>query len=85
MGEPKLRRQHWNRAAVSFEERFKVRPKVAASSKWRRLAQLQRDREWEREYAEARALWRAGQAAVFPPGTYWLRRFAGVAVVAQSP
>ncbi|PRP90712.1 hypothetical protein ENSA7_82420 [Enhygromyxa salina] len=66
---------------VSYEKRFTVTPKVAASCKWRRLAQLQRDREWEREYACARELWLAGDSAVvFPAGTYWLRRFAGVTV-----
>jgi REP element-mobilizing transposase RayT len=85
MGLRKLGKQHWNRAAASFEERFGLTPKVAASSKWQRLAQLQRDREWEREYAVARAQWRAGEAAVFPAGTYWLRRFAGVAVAEQPP
>lgn len=85
MGQRKLGKQDWKRAAVSFEERFGVTPKVAASSKWQRLAQLQRDREWEREYAAARALWRAGEPAVFPAGTYWLRRFVGGAVVEQPP
>ena len=80
MGVKKLVQQRWSRAVKTFEERFKLTPKVAASSKWRRLAQLQRNREWEREYAAARALWLAGEPAVFPAGTYWLRRFAGVAV-----
>ncbi|KIG16849.1 transposase [Enhygromyxa salina] len=84
MGLRKLARQDWNRPAVSYEERFTVTPKVAASSKWHRLAQLQRNRDWEREYAEARALWRDGKPAVFPAGTYWLFRFAGV-TVAQRP
>jgi putative transposase len=85
LGILKLRKQHWNRAPKSFEERFKVTPKVAASSKWSVLAELQRDREWERQYAAARALQRAGRPAVFPAGTYWMRRFAGVAVAAQPP
>ncbi|PRQ04073.1 hypothetical protein ENSA5_11210 [Enhygromyxa salina] len=85
MGPRKLARQHWNRVAMSFEERFTVAPKVAASSVWRRLAQLQRDRDWERKYAEARAAWRMGKPAVFPAGTYWLRRFAGVSVAQHPP
>jgi putative transposase len=76
----KLARQHWNRAPQSFEERFTVAPKHAASSKWLVLAELQRDREWERLYAVARALLRGGERAVFPLGTYWMRCFAGVAV-----
>jgi hypothetical protein len=85
MGLQKLAKQDWNRPAVSFEERFGLTPKVAASSVWQRLAQLQRDREWEREYAAARAQWLAGAPVVFPAGTYWLRRFAGVAVAQHPP
>jgi hypothetical protein len=85
MGLQKLAKQDWNRAAVSFEERFALTPKVAASSVWQRLAQLRRDREWEREYAAARAQWLAGAPVVFPAGTYWLRRFAGVAVAQHPP
>jgi hypothetical protein len=83
MGLRKLANQAWNRAPKSFEERFTVTPKYAASSKWLVLAELQRDRDWERRYADARALLRAGMAAVFPAGTYWLWRFAGVVVAAQ--
>ena len=85
MGPTKLARQHWNRAPRSFEERFEVTPHVARSSKWLVLAELQRDREWEREYAAARERWLAGKPAVFPAGTYWLRRFAGVDVAARAP
>ena len=85
MGLAKLARQHWSRAPWSFEERFKVTPKVAASSKWLVLAELQRNRKWERQYAAARELWLTGEPALFPAGTYWLRRFAGVDVAAQAP
>jgi putative transposase len=85
MGLRKLAKQHWNRAPKSFEERFTVAPKHAASSKWLVLAELQRDREWERQYAAARALLRTGKPAVFPVGTYWMRCFAGVSVAGQPP
>jgi hypothetical protein len=85
MGPVKLAGQRWNRAPQSFEERFAVTPKHAASNRWRVLAEVQRDREWERQYAAARALLLAGKPAVFPAGTYWMRRFAGVDVAAQAP
>lgn len=86
MGLRKLAKQGWNQVARNFEERFQQTPKVATGSRWLRLAQLQRDREWEREYAVARERWLAGDAAVvFPAGTYWLRRFAGVAVAEHPP
>jgi putative transposase len=84
MGRKKLAKQGWSQVPRSFEERFGVTPKYAGSSKWLVLAELQRDREWERQYATARELLRAGKPAVFPVGTYWMRCFAGV-VVAQSP
>jgi len=85
LGLRKLAKQRWNCVPQSFEERFKVAPKYAASSKWLVIAELQRDREWERQYAAARAVLRAGERAVFPAGTYWLSRFAGVEVAAQPP
>ncbi|WP_146659766.1 hypothetical protein [Enhygromyxa salina] len=85
MGVRKLARQRWSDVAQSVEERFTVAPKHAGSSKRRVLVEIGRDREWERQYAAARALMLAGKPAVFPAGTYWLRRFAGVAVAAQAP
>ena len=85
VGVRKLAKQGWRQAPTSFEQRFRVAPRVAASSRWLRLAQLQRDRGWERAYAAARELWLAGELAEFPSGTYWLRRFAGVAVASGSP
>jgi putative transposase len=85
MGVLELTKEHWNRAPRSFEKRFTIAPGVAASCGQKRRAELQRDRDWEREYAAARALQRAGQRAVFPAGTYWMRRFAGVEVAERPP
>ena len=84
MGERKLAKEHWNRSPTSWENRFTVTPKVAASCRWRRLAQLQRDRDWERRYAEELAKHRRDKTGVFPPGTYWLRVHCNVQV-AQAP
>jgi hypothetical protein len=42
---------------------------------------LVRNRAFAVEYASARERWHAGAAAVFPPGTYWLQRFASVPVL----
>ena len=84
MGPVKLARQPWDRAPRSFDERFEVTPHVAGPSKWSVRAELQRNREWERQYAAARELWLTGKPAVFPAGTYWLRRFAGVDVAARA-
>lgn len=85
MGRRKLMKQRWDQAPRSREDRFTIAPQVAASSTWLVLAELQRDEAWEKDYAEARACLLAGKPAVFPAGTYWLRRFAGVEVLEQPP
>ena len=85
MGVRKLARKSWKCTAQTFEERFTIAPKHAGSSKKQVEAELGREREWKRQYAAARELLLAGKPAVFPAGTYWLRRFAGVDVAAQAP
>jgi hypothetical protein len=80
MGTHKVQRQRWDAAPKSFEQRFTQAPGVAASSRWLLVAELKRDRAWERVYASARSALLAGEEALFPNGTYWLRHFAGVAV-----
>jgi hypothetical protein len=37
-----------------------------------------RNKTFEQLYAEARALFQKGAAALFPAGTWWLRIFCGV-------
>jgi hypothetical protein len=85
MGRDKLLKQHWNHVPQTPEARYRVAPRIAASSRWLVLAELQRDRVWERAYALARERLRAGLDAIFPSGTYWLRRFAGVVVDVHGP
>jgi putative transposase len=85
MGERKLAKDRWDRRATSWEDRFTIVPKVAASCRWKRLAQLQRNSRWEREYAKRRDELRAGEKPVFPQGTYWLRLHAGVPVATAPP
>jgi putative transposase len=73
--------QSWRDHPASCEPRRNLRPRVAARSKWPRLEALLRNRVFAVEYADARTRWRDGAPAVFPPGTYWLRRFASVPVL----
>jgi hypothetical protein len=54
---------------------------VASRSKWARIEALLRNRLFAPESASARARGRDGASAVFPPGTYWLQRFASVTVL----
>jgi len=84
LGELRIRRQRWNTRPNSYKARFGKTPKVAAHSKWARIAALQRNRLWERAYGEALDARLRGDDVEFPYGTYALRRFAGVRV-AQAP
>jgi len=73
--------QSWRDQPGSYEPRRNLRPQIAAPNKWARIEALLRNRAFVVDYADARARWRAGAQAVFPPGTYWLRRFAAVPVL----
>ena len=80
LGRRAVLRQSWRDSPTSREPRRNLRPRVAARSKWARIAALQRNKEWQRAYRDARLAWLAGLPGVFPHGTYWLRRFANVTV-----
>jgi hypothetical protein len=53
---------------------------VAARNREDRILKLRSNRAWQDDYKTVRLLWLAGFDVEFPFGTYWLRRFAGVAV-----
>jgi hypothetical protein len=82
LGRAAILRQSWKSAPTTFEKRRQMSPRIAAGNMWNRIEALTRNRFFVRAYAEARALWLAGIETVFPPGTYWLRRFAAVPVAA---
>jgi hypothetical protein len=73
--------QSWRASPASVEPRRNLRPRVASRSKWARIEALLRNRAFAIEYASARERWRDCVPAVFPPGTYWLQRFASVPVL----
>jgi putative transposase len=57
----------------------KVNPRVAARNKWQRIEALRRNKAFQLAYAAARDAFKLGLGNVmFPEGTYWLARFAGV-------
>ena len=80
LGRRGVRKQSWRDRPNSDAPRFGLRPQVACRNKWGRIEALQRNRHFLDAYYQARVLWLAGQPALFPPGTYWLRRFANVPV-----
>jgi hypothetical protein len=80
LGRQRVLRQSWRDSPPSHEPRRGLRPRVAARNKWIRIMRLQRNKEWQASYREARLHWLAGVPVEFPTGTYWLRRFANVRV-----
>ena len=67
----------------SHEARRQLNPRVASANKWARIEALQRNKAFLAAYRAARDLWKVGVAAIFPAGTYWLRKFAGVTCDAE--
>jgi REP element-mobilizing transposase RayT len=84
LGRRGVLRQSWRDSPTSQEPRRGLRPRVAARSEWSRRQALQRNRVFIEAYRAARKLWLAGKAAIFPRGTFWLRRFAHVQVAGAT-
>ena len=82
LGRRAVLRQSWSGSPTTFEPRRNLRPRVAARSKWSRIAALLRNHAFVKAYQRARAAMLMGISVPFPPGTYWLRRFVGVPVEA---
>jgi REP element-mobilizing transposase RayT len=80
LGRSEVLRQHPTDRPQSWEARRQLNPHVVSVNRWARIEALQRNKGFLAAYRAARDLWKAGVAAVFPSGTYWLRRFAGVPV-----
>lgn len=80
LGRYAVLRQSWRDSPTSREPRRGLRPTFVARSIWALLERSQRKRRWQSEYRQCRDLLLAGARAVFPHGTYWLRRFFGVEV-----
>ena len=82
LGRRAILAQEWQAAPTTYEPRRQLSPRVASRDAWARVAALIRNRWFVRAYQEARRVWLAGESVLFPPGTYWLRRFARVEIAA---
>ena len=80
LGRRAILKESWRDRPSSHEPRRELSPRVAARDKWARIETLLRDRAFRVAYRAARAAWLLGERAIFPAGTYWLRRFAAVPV-----
>ena len=71
--------QSWSSRPKPAEPKRKMSPRVAAVNKWRRLEAILGNKAFLRAYRAAREAFSAGiRTALFPQGTYWLKRFANV-------
>jgi putative transposase len=58
-----------------------LNPRLAAIDPWRRLETIRRLKSFVIAYREAMEQFKAGvHDVVFPPGTYWMKRFGGATV-----
>jgi putative transposase len=80
VGRAKVVRQRPTDRPRSHEPRRQLSPRVASPNKWARIEALQRNKAFITAYRAARDMWQSGLDTLFPWGTYWLRRFAGVLV-----
>lgn len=86
LGRRRVLRQSWRDRPSSHEPRGRrLRPRIAGRSILARVEAHQRIRAFQTRYSETRQRWRDGLPAVFPQGTYWLARFANVAVEGMPP
>jgi hypothetical protein len=78
VGRKAVLRQHWNDSPNTYEPRRGLSPRVACTNKWARIEALQRNQSFLDGYRGARADHLAGRYALFPAGTWWLCRYAGL-------
>lgn len=78
VGRKDVLKQHWRHSPSTREPRRGLSPTVACRNRWARIEALQRNRSFLDQYRCARDHQLAGRHAIFPPGTWWLCRFAGL-------
>jgi hypothetical protein len=79
VGRRRIIEQSWRGSPNNRAPRRNLRPRFAGSTEVR-VPALLAFREFLRAYRVARRDWLAGGRPLFPPGTYWLARFAAVPV-----
>ncbi len=84
LGRRRVLEQSWNDSPTSFERRRNLRPRFAGGLV-ARVAALLDYRAFLTAYRAARQRWLQHHDATFPPGTYWLAKFAAVPVASMSP
>jgi putative transposase len=78
VGRKDVLKQQWRHSPSTREPRRGLSPRVACRSRWARVEALQRNQAFLDQYRGARDDQLAGRQAIFPPGTWWLCRYAGL-------
>jgi len=78
VGRARVKEQSWRSSPESLEPRRALNPTLASAHPASRVAALADTRAFRDEYRAARQRLLARAPALFPIGTYWLRRFASV-------
>ena len=81
LGRKTVLAQRWGDRPHTHEPRRELSPRVACRNKWARIEALQRNKIFLDRYRGARADHLAGRHALFPHGTWWLCRYAGLECV----
>jgi len=84
LGRYAVLRKSWRDTPMSHHPRRELNPRIAARNRLALFERIESLRDFVRQHALARAALLAGEDAVFPYGTYWLRRFMGVAVASSE-
>lgn len=86
LGRKKVLAQSHRDTPESVAPHRNLNPRVAGRNKWRRIEALRRLKSFIAAYREAWKKYKAGDRdVVFPAGTYWLKRFGGVACDNPAP
>jgi putative transposase len=82
LGRRRILAQSWKESPTTVAPKRNLRPRFAAANMADRITALLDHRAFLAAYREARRRWVAQLPAVFPVGTYWLRRVAAVPIAA---
>jgi putative transposase len=83
LGRRAVLEQSWKSAPKTFAPKRRLRPRFAGRTE-HRVPALLAYKAFQAMYRDALLAWRQGATAVFPMGTYWLARFAPIAVAALA-
>lgn len=79
VGLANIRKQKWFESPTTFAKRRGLSPRVATRDKWRRIEAINRNKQFEADYAGARDEWLAGNRdVIWPAGTFLMRVRHGV-------